>query len=70
MAPRAMATPRQQRTQRFTAFAAAYLGTDELSWTTGTVSRTSWSLGRPVVCYLMERSKRALYGSACRRTTP
>ncbi|MCI3935234.1 septum formation family protein [Streptomyces sp. AN091965] len=60
----AQAQARQQCAQRFTAFTAAYLGTDELSWTAGTVSRTSWSLGRPVVCYLMERSKRALYGSA------
>ncbi|WP_030675196.1 septum formation family protein [Streptomyces sp. NRRL B-1347] len=58
----AQAHARQRCSQRFT---AAYLGTeDDLSWTAGIVSRSSWSVGRPVFCYLMDRSKSALYGSA------
>ncbi|GGV29638.1 septum formation family protein [Streptomyces spectabilis] len=61
----AQAHARQQCAQRFTAFTDAYLGTDDLNWTAGTVGRSSWSVGRrPVFCYLMDRSKSALYGSA------
>ncbi|MEV0441231.1 hypothetical protein AB0I84_48580 [Streptomyces spectabilis] len=52
----AHAHARQQCAQRF--------GTDDLNWTAGTVGRSSWSVDRPVFCYLMERSQSALYGSA------
>ncbi|MEI5101080.1 septum formation family protein [Streptomyces sp. PmtG] len=50
--------------ERFAEFAESYLGTDDLTWTAGTVTPASWRAGRPVACYVLDRARDVLYGSA------